>query len=196
MPPHTTSSELSTSDYNTWRHEVSKKNLENARGQARQERGYNSARTRQTMDAELARRTGMNAREWQLDAAEAFVLGLDCTIIAGTEAGKTIPMLLPSLLPEYRKKVTVALSPLKALQRDQVCFDYHPAIISIDSMLQTQRFRRAGVSALAVNGDTWSKEIGEVSQPHGTPGAVLTHAHPRRSRSSSIGPPSPLRRCF
>ena len=61
-------------------------------------------------------------REWQLDAAEALILGLDTFIVAGTGSGKTIPYMLPLLLPENRRKMIVVISPLKALQRDQVCF--------------------------------------------------------------------------
>jgi ATP-dependent helicase YprA (DUF1998 family) len=55
---------------------------------------------------------------WQLNVSEAFLLGLNCLVIAGTGAGKTTPFLLP-LLVEKNKKIII-ISPLKALQRDQV----------------------------------------------------------------------------
>ncbi|KAF8218453.1 hypothetical protein L208DRAFT_1140040, partial [Tricholoma matsutake] len=55
--------------------------------------------------------------EWQLNIAEALLLGLDTVVIAGTGSGKTIPfMLLPLCHPE---KMVLILSPLKTLQRDQ-----------------------------------------------------------------------------
>jgi ATP-dependent helicase YprA (DUF1998 family) len=58
-------------------------------------------------------------REWQLDVAEALLLGIDTVVIAGTGSGKTIPfMLLLVLNPE---KMVLIISPLKVLQCDQVC---------------------------------------------------------------------------
>lgn len=70
------------------------------------------------MREELKSRTGMVAYDWQLDVAEALLLGLDCSVIAGTGAGKTIPFILP-LLAET-KKVVIIISPLNALEEDQV----------------------------------------------------------------------------
>ncbi|KAI0323578.1 hypothetical protein GY45DRAFT_1209765, partial [Cubamyces sp. BRFM 1775] len=35
--------------------------------------------------------------EWPLDVAEALLLGLDCTMIAGTGSG-TVPFILPSFV--------------------------------------------------------------------------------------------------
>ncbi|KAJ7583101.1 P-loop containing nucleoside triphosphate hydrolase protein [Mycena floridula] len=57
------------------------------------------------------------AYEWQLDVEEAVSLGLDCTLVAGTGMGKTIPFML-ILLPEEKRRIVV-VSPLKVLQRDQ-----------------------------------------------------------------------------
>jgi ATP-dependent helicase YprA (DUF1998 family) len=54
-----------------------------------------------------------------LDVAEALLLGLDSVVIAGTGSGKTIPFMLPLLL--HPEKMVLILSPLKILQRDQVC---------------------------------------------------------------------------
>ncbi|KAI0350269.1 P-loop containing nucleoside triphosphate hydrolase protein [Trametes cingulata] len=112
--------------------------------------------------------SGMIPHEWQLDVAEALHLGLDCTVIAGTGAGKTIPYLLPLLLPENRKKIMAVISPLKALQNDQA-----------------RRFRLAGISARAVNGDTWDKSLatalldGAVQAAFTSPEMFLKHPESR-----------------
>lgn len=63
---------------------------------------------------------GKVARDWQLDQAETLMLGIDSVLVAGTGAGKTLPYMLPLLLPENRGKMIVVISPLKSLQRDQV----------------------------------------------------------------------------
>ncbi|KAJ7506438.1 hypothetical protein B0H11DRAFT_1707242, partial [Mycena galericulata] len=36
--------------------------------------------------------------DWQIEVAEALILGLDAVVIAGTGAGKTIPFMMPLLL--------------------------------------------------------------------------------------------------
>jgi ATP-dependent helicase YprA (DUF1998 family) len=58
--------------------------------------------------------------EWQLDVAEAFSLGLDVLLLAGTGAGKTSPFMVPLLVDP--KKTLLIVSPLKLLQDDQVSF--------------------------------------------------------------------------
>ncbi|KDQ56801.1 hypothetical protein JAAARDRAFT_131803, partial [Jaapia argillacea MUCL 33604] len=63
---------------------------------------------------------GKSPYPWQLDVAEAFILGLDAVVIAGTGAGKTMPFIMPLLLKEWQNKTIGIISPLKALQRDQV----------------------------------------------------------------------------
>ena len=52
--------------------------------------------------------------EWQLDVTEAIMLGLDSVVIAGTGAGKMVPLLLS------KHKKAIITSPLKVLQADQV----------------------------------------------------------------------------
>jgi superfamily II DNA helicase RecQ len=66
-------------------------------------------------------RTTHDAREWQLDVAEALHLRRDCVVIAGTGSGKTTPFLLPLLLPENKGKFALIVSPLLSLQAEQVC---------------------------------------------------------------------------
>ena len=59
-------------------------------------------------------------RTWQLDVAEALILSLNTVVIAPTGAGKTLPFFMPILL--YPKKIMIIISPLIALQNDQVLF--------------------------------------------------------------------------
>ena len=47
---------------------------------------------------------------WQLDMAKAIMLGLDCIVIAGTGAGKTIPFVLPFLGGHCLDKIVTGLS--------------------------------------------------------------------------------------
>ncbi|KAI1781915.1 P-loop containing nucleoside triphosphate hydrolase protein [Ganoderma leucocontextum] len=126
------------------RQQLGRKNLEEARRRrTTSDAGYDSQATRNAMSDKFSACTdGKKPYEWQLDVAEAFLLGLDCVVIAGTGTGKTIPYLLPLLLPENAKRTISVVSPLKALQRDQAA-----------------RFRNLGVSAVAVNGDTWTKSL-------------------------------------
>ena len=96
------------------------KNLQKARLAAEKKTSYNSAETRARLTCEFRARMHSEPYPWQLDAAEAILLGLDSVVIAGTGSGKTIPFMLPLLLD--KKKKIIVISPLKVLQEDQVCF--------------------------------------------------------------------------
>jgi ATP-dependent helicase YprA (DUF1998 family) len=94
-------------------------NLDCARHQSSQKNKYSSIATRQKLKDELSSRmNGLEAYEWQVDVAEAVILGLDCTVIAGTGAGKTLPFAMPLFV--LSKKVVLVISPLNALEEDQV----------------------------------------------------------------------------
>lgn len=103
--------------------------LDGARTAAKDEHNYNSTRVRLAMRDTLQERSKgkLIAYDWQLDVAEALTLGLDCTVIAGTGAGKTIPFVLPLFAPGYKgsipknKRMIVIISPLNVLEVDQVC---------------------------------------------------------------------------
>ncbi|KAF9560218.1 hypothetical protein CPC08DRAFT_690339, partial [Agrocybe pediades] len=115
--------------------------LDNARQSASKKNGYSSSDSRKKMRDELERRSGgLIAYDWQLDVAEALLLGLDCSVIAGTGAGKTMPFVLPLLVET--KKIVIIISPLNALEEDQAA-----------------RFEKLGLSAVAVNGETYSDAI-------------------------------------
>jgi superfamily II DNA helicase RecQ len=57
---------------------------------------------------------------WQLDAAEALILGLDCVVVAGTGARTTIPFALPLHVQDSPTKLVLVISPLNTLETDQV----------------------------------------------------------------------------
>ncbi|KIK90936.1 hypothetical protein PAXRUDRAFT_67717, partial [Paxillus rubicundulus Ve08.2h10] len=78
--------------------------------------------------------------DWQLDVAEALVLRLDCLVIAGTGAGKTMPFIMP-LFAEPSKHVLI-ISLLNTLEEDQA-----------------RRFNEMGLCAVAVNGETYSDAL-------------------------------------
>ncbi|KAF8153870.1 P-loop containing nucleoside triphosphate hydrolase protein [Crassisporium funariophilum] len=146
--------------------------LQSARQHALKKDGFLFEATRNKMREELKNRNGgMVAYDWQLDVAEALLLGLDCSVIAGTGAGKTIPFVLPLLVET--NKVVIIISPLNALEEDQA-----------------SRFQRMGISAIAVNGETYSqavhKEIAELNYRViiTSPEMCLEHDHFRQLLSS------------
>ena len=97
--------------------------LKNAREAALKDRNYDSEETRQTMSQKLMDVfNGRSPYDWQLDAAESLILGLDCVVVAGTGAGKTIPFMLPLFVHDSWDKLVLIISPLNALEMDQVCF--------------------------------------------------------------------------
>jgi ATP-dependent helicase YprA (DUF1998 family) len=93
--------------------------LQQACETAAKKRQYNSLETRTRLDSLFSEQSGFKPYGWQLDVAEAILLGLDCVVIAGTGSGKTIPFMLPLLL--HPDKMALIISPLKVLQQDQVC---------------------------------------------------------------------------
>lgn len=101
--------------------ERSVKILQAAKDAAFQSRGYNSAVTRQELFKEFKmRNNNMEPYAWQLDVAEALILGVDCSVIAGTGAGKTMPFAMPLFVQS--DKIHVIISPLNALEDDQVYY--------------------------------------------------------------------------
>jgi bloom syndrome protein len=117
MAPETVPSAAPMSEYQQT-FDRSYRNLAEARAAAYKKRQYNSQQTRAGLQAAFTKKFRKPAYEWQLDATESILLGLDCILVAGTGSGKTIPFMLP-LLTDKTKKIIV-VSPLKVLQRDQV----------------------------------------------------------------------------
>ncbi|KAI0283766.1 P-loop containing nucleoside triphosphate hydrolase protein [Russula brevipes] len=117
--------------------------LQEARLSALEDRSYDSDATHNTMDQGLKQVfDGRSPYPWQLDVAEAIMLGLDCIVIAGTGAGKTIPFVLPFLGGHCLDKILIVTSPLNVLEFDQA-----------------ERFKKMGLRATAVNGDSYKKEL-------------------------------------
>ncbi|KAJ7235802.1 P-loop containing nucleoside triphosphate hydrolase protein [Mycena rebaudengoi] len=115
--------------------------LQKARDDAFKSRGYQSAPTRAKLRNEFsAKNDGMIAHDWQIDIGEALHLGVDCSLIAGTGAGKTMPFVMPLFLDS--EKIIVIISPLNALEVDMAA-----------------RFKKMGFSAVAINGDTYSNAV-------------------------------------
>lgn len=84
-----------------------------------EQRKYDSSAMHQKLKHKLSSRAnGMEAYDWQLDVLEALLLGLDCTVIAGTGAGKTMPFVMPLFIQP--QKIVLIISPLNALEEDQV----------------------------------------------------------------------------
>ncbi|KAF8221446.1 hypothetical protein L208DRAFT_1327883 [Tricholoma matsutake] len=73
--------------------------------------GYQSAAMQLKLHVEFSKRNeGMVAYEWQIDVLEALLLGLDCSVIAGTGAGKTMPFVMPLFIES--KKIMIVISHL------------------------------------------------------------------------------------
>jgi hypothetical protein len=63
---------------------------------------------------------GISPYWYQEDVAEAFYLGLDVSYLAGTGFGKTLPFVMPLFLDKSERSTVIIISPLNALERDQV----------------------------------------------------------------------------
>ena len=95
--------------------------LEDARhlAAAQPRQPYSSEATRETITKIFkGRMNGLTPYDWQMEVAEALILGLDCLVIAGTGAGKSMPFVMP--LFAFPDKMVVIISPLNALEEDQV----------------------------------------------------------------------------
>jgi ATP-dependent helicase YprA (DUF1998 family) len=83
--------------------------------------GYSSQITRQAIVDKCENAFGGNKPyDWQVDVTEALLLGLDCIVIAGTGAGKTMPFGMPLLMDKATGKLVIVISPLNDLEAEQV----------------------------------------------------------------------------
>ncbi|PPQ73178.1 hypothetical protein CVT26_014777 [Gymnopilus dilepis] len=86
------------------------RNLQVACKKAATKKNYNSVKTRAQLSTLFCACHGSDPRDWQLDVTEALLLRLDCVVIAGTGAGKTMPFMMPLLLDEVKKTVVTCLA--------------------------------------------------------------------------------------
>ena len=140
---------------------LSYSNLLKSRNFATCTSGYHSESLRQSLTKVCSERCNNIPYEWQLDAAEAFFLGLDCTILAGTGSGKSLPFVMPSMVHD---KIVVILSPLNALEDDQAS-KYLPNYTFCSLARQVARCRKMGLKAIAVNHKTFSASLCKVTIP-------------------------------
>ncbi|KAJ2936361.1 hypothetical protein H1R20_g734, partial [Candolleomyces eurysporus] len=119
----------------------SHENLQRARCAA-SDRGYDSVEDRVVIESRFQERSGKKLYQWQADVTEALLLGLNCVVIAGTGSGKTTPFMTVAL--KDKKIKIVIISPLKILQEEHA-----------------SRFKKMGISAVPVNGDTWNGKLEE-----------------------------------
>jgi ATP-dependent helicase YprA (DUF1998 family) len=99
----------------------SQKILEDARKSAKESHKFDSEATRQAIKDKFSSAfDGKLPYNWQVDVTEALMLGLDCIVIAGTGAGKTMPFAMPLLMDENKSKSVVVISPLNQLEAEQV----------------------------------------------------------------------------
>ncbi|KIK97805.1 hypothetical protein PAXRUDRAFT_135571 [Paxillus rubicundulus Ve08.2h10] len=119
-------------------------NLVNSQEVATRTSSYSSENTRKAfIDTCLHRYNNQPPYSWQLDAAVAFYLGLDCTVLAGTGSGKSLPFVMPCILSS--NKVLLVISPLNSLEEDQVTCWCH----------------KMGLTSVAVNHQMYTDELHE-----------------------------------
>ncbi|KIK81787.1 hypothetical protein PAXRUDRAFT_155267, partial [Paxillus rubicundulus Ve08.2h10] len=74
-------------------------NLVDSQEVATKTSSYSSEKSRKAfIDTCLHRCNNQPPYSWQLDAAKAFYLGLDCTVLAGTGSRKSLPFVMPCML--------------------------------------------------------------------------------------------------
>ena len=80
-------------------------NLQSARDTAKQKTKYASEIAREQMSKWVQDRFSKPLYDWQLDAAEALLLGLDSIIISPTGSGKSLPFIIPLAIHNPSKKL-------------------------------------------------------------------------------------------
>ena len=96
-------------------------------GARRSTKGYNSHATWEVLANAVKVAFNQNTpRDFQLDVAEALILGLDATVVAGTGSGKTLPWVMPLLLDENigRSRPTVSMKSRTDLTRPAMFFGF------------------------------------------------------------------------
>ena len=84
--------------------ESSRISFENLKTARNKNEGYSSEVTRTKLtDRFRELLDGTTPYDWQVDIAEALLLGLDSVLIAGTGAGKTLPFIMPLFVDDWNE---------------------------------------------------------------------------------------------
>jgi ATP-dependent helicase YprA (DUF1998 family) len=140
----------------------SQENMQRARIHAMTKEGFNREEWREQAQEWIKNTAGFEAYTHQLNTGEALALGMDSLVIAGTGTGKTIPFTLPVLMSQDEKSMVWIFSPLRELQRDQVSLSITHLTESLITF-QVNRFMKMGLKAVAVNGESYTEQLYEVS---------------------------------
>ncbi|KAL6299005.1 hypothetical protein BKA93DRAFT_743120, partial [Sparassis latifolia] len=84
--------------------------------------GYDSRACRHRLIERFREANNKFPYSWQIDVGEALILGLDCSVIVGTGVGKMMPFAMPLFDDDTHEKIVLVISPLNALEHDQVCY--------------------------------------------------------------------------
>jgi ATP-dependent helicase YprA (DUF1998 family) len=79
-----------------------------------------------SLDTTIEQRVGYQPRAFQMEAIRAQLLRKDVVVHAGTGMGKTLIAAGPHYHPAAAGKLTIMVSPLLALQTEQVSHISHP----------------------------------------------------------------------
>jgi len=95
--------------------------LRTAQAEAAKSHKYNSEVTRASISQKFTGTfNGKHTYDWQIDTCKALLLGLDAIVIAGTGASKTYLFAMPLLMDQMCHKIMIVISPLNALEYDQM----------------------------------------------------------------------------
>jgi hypothetical protein len=107
----------------TKQHVLSYQNLHRERVQSTNslKKRYSSTATREAMTHETHSRCDGKVPKWyQLDAGEAFFLGLNVILVSATGSGKTLAFLESLLADKTGRSQLIIISPLNELEYDMV----------------------------------------------------------------------------
>lgn len=123
---------------------------------------------------------GYEPHKWQLEAAMKVLEGNDGIVVAGTGKGKTMVFALLGLAVKLSGTMGyyIIVSPLKALEGDQVCFAFD--VRGLECLLkyraQVARMKKAGIKAVAFNENTSQEHVSKALRPE--KGVSLIFASP------------------
>lgn len=127
------------------------------------DQNYLKARLRESCEKRFSK---FKPRDWQLDIACDMVQGKSGILLAGTGQGKSLPFILPGLITA---KTALVLSPLNALEEDQVRSFRYFLHFGLESILTGIEIFYIGVSHIGI-------EFHQLKQDH-TRGIIAFFNH-------------------